>query len=80
MKALLIAASLALTVTAAGCAGTPMWDSGATGTTSGAGMMGQSGEVIVVPDPAGSATHGTGSVGVDDREQREAFASGEGLD
>jgi hypothetical protein len=83
MKMLMITASIALALSTAGCAGTPMWGgSTASGGTSGASTTAQVGPdgSMIIADPAGSATHGTGSAGGSERDQREVFSSGEGLD
>jgi hypothetical protein len=44
------------------------------------GSTGASGDVVAVPDPAGTANSGTGSSSTLGQSNREAFVAGEGLD
>ena len=73
-KPLTIAVSVAFALSVAACSSlsrTYETNSGSTGA---------SGEVVAVPDPAGSATSGTGSSSTLGQNSREAFVAGEGLD
>lgn len=83
-RTMTIAASLAILLSTAACSDMPTWMSGdATGATGSANASGSSysaGEVVAIPDPAGTATSGTGSVTSLGGSSREAFSSGEGLD
>jgi hypothetical protein len=74
---------LTIALLSGGCAQMRSMMPGDTGASSSAGSYeryatGAGG--ITMPDPAGSATYGTGSASGSDRQQEEAFSTGAGLD
>jgi hypothetical protein len=83
-RTMTIAASFAIALSTAACSDMPTWmrgdATGATGTVDANRSGYATGEAVAVPDPAGSATSGTGSVTGLGGIGREAFSSGEGLD
>ena len=85
-RTLTIAASFAIALSTAACSEMRTWSSGdATGATSSTGSSGygygySTDQSAAMPDPAGSANSGTGSVRVGTEGEREAVSSGEGMD
>jgi hypothetical protein len=83
MKTTILATAMAVALLTGGCAEMKSWmpsgDTGATASTSGSRYATEAGAVNV-PDPAGTATEGTGSSSGNDAQQRQAYSTGAGLD
>ena len=84
MNKTLTLASLAIVLSTAACSEMRNWNSGdatgATGTSSSTSSSAatQAGEVVAVPDPAGTASSGTGASSPLGRNNRETFSTGAG--
>lgn len=82
IKALTIAAAIVVALCSSGCAQMGWGGGNDTGATGSTGMSGEgaTGEVVMVPDAAGTASAGTGSVISGTLGQREITSSGQGID
>ncbi len=82
-KTMTFATILTVALLSGGCAQMRSWmpsgDTGATSSASGSTYATGDGAVNV-PDPAGTATEGTGSSSGNDALQRQAYSTGAGLD
>lgn len=80
MKAMTIAAAMMVAFFSSGCAQMGWGGSSDTGATGGTGASAASGEVVMLADPAGTASAGTGSVMSGTLGYRETTSAGQGLD
>lgn len=79
-KAMTITAATMIALFSSGCAQMGWGGDSDTGATGGTGASAATGEVVMLPDPAGTASAGTGSVMSGTLGYREITSAGQGLD